>query len=95
MGIYKYYVKYWDEYECFTDEGIIIADDMNEIYNSIKRWVGDEIEVLNVECVMGTEDNVFSKSDVPCADWLVLKNTVDRIYEKAEAEEKLRKAGKQ
>ena len=83
MGIYKYFIKYWNDYdECVNDCGIIVADGMNEAYDAIKEWF-DGIESLVVECLAGTEGNLFSKTDISLNDWDALRRAFNEIYNEA------------
>ena len=90
MGIYKYRVVYWCEFDCLTDKGLIAAESMDEAYNLIKRLLGDEIESINVVCIMGAEEGIFSPFETAIVDWKELKNAVDEIYNFAETQDKLR-----
>ena len=93
MGIYKYHVVYWYDYNCLTEKGLIAAENMDEAYNLIKRLLGDEIESINVTCIIGAEEGIFSPFEVSVEDWKELKTAVDEIYAFAEAQNKLKELG--
>lgn len=82
MGIYKYFIKYWDEYECRNDSGFIVADGMNEAYDAIKEWF-DAIESIEVKCLAGTEGNLFSMIEISLNEWDALRRAFNEIYNEA------------